>query len=53
MKKQYICNWILCNKTGFILDSKYSYGTVYGTSKKVLENQVRFMLKQKYKTKEF
>lgn len=54
MKKKYMCNWLLCNITKRTMPLKVvSHDTIYGTNKKVLENQVRYMLKQKYKTKEF
>lgn len=51
MKKQYICSWLLFRKKGYY--SLPLSGTLYGTNKKAIENEIRFMLKQKYKTKEF
>lgn len=52
MKKQYICYWLLFHETRYT-STVYSNGTLYGTNKKAMENEIRFMLKQKYKTKEF
>lgn len=54
MKKQYKCIWELYR---YILDDPtpllWLNGKVYGTNKKAIENEIRFMLKQKYRTKEF
>lgn len=55
MKKKYKCIWELynCTEKTFCGLSPCNRGAVNGTNKKAMENEIRFMLKQKYRTKEF